>query len=101
MQLFLVTPAVIAVYQKSTKLGYSFCGLLIATCLILRATSVTDYNILYYRTHLRMAAYFVGVLFYFIRKQEVFAKEMSLLFKWSSLLIVPMYLYYHQNNVLG
>jgi peptidoglycan/LPS O-acetylase OafA/YrhL len=75
MQLFFVTPAVVAVFSKSKNLGYALCIFLVGLCLALRATSEWDYYIMYYRTHLRMGSFFIGVMFHFLRKYSVFSKD--------------------------
>ena len=101
MQLFIITPAIVAAYYKSTKYGHTLTAVFIAACLMFRATSEKNYIYFYYPTHMRMGSYFLGVMFYFIRKQGIFSKEHAIFFKLQAICIIPLYFYYHQDPFPG
>jgi hypothetical protein len=75
-------------------LGFALCAFLVGGCLALRASSEWDYNIMYYRTHLRMGSFFIGVTFHYLRKHSVFSKDSAKYLKAQIMMLIPLYFYY-------
>jgi hypothetical protein len=49
---------------------------------------------MYYRTHLRMGSFFIGVTFHYLRKHSVFSKDSAKYLKAQIMMLIPLYFYY-------